>query len=186
MVHSPVSYFPHEYAVGLALLATGCAWAVSLSTEIFLSDGATRKSIRRGLGKVVFSTLATFSAIAADPFFTTLSFLIASCIHLSDMKAMNSRWMAHRIDRLTSVMVLSAAFGCGYFIGHEPLFFASISAIAAVFHIFKMRRRQQEFFQNFQLLRDRMATLEAQRLAPRPAPILKPVRGYGDNHSKAG
>ena len=177
-----LSSMSSHLAVALAVLGMGCAWSVSLSTEIFLSDGATKKSIRRGLVKIAFLALTTFAASTEWHFAAALLFLVTSLIHLFDLKATSSRWMAGRIAQVTGPIVLVLNVACGWLLGQQPLFFAVLTLLSSTYHVFKMRRRQTEFFQNFQLLRDRMATLEAQQLVPASGSKKPSLRG----HVKAG
>ena len=175
-----------HFAVALSVLGMGCAWSVGLSTEIFLSDGATKKSIRRGLGKIALLVLTTIAACTVWHFATALLFLLTSLIHLFDLKATSNRWMSGRIAPITGPLVLAVNLACGLLLGQQPLFFAVLTLVSSALHVLKMRRRQTEFFQNFQLLRDRMATLEAQQHNPAAKTNEPPLRGSRDNHAKAG
>lgn len=169
-------------SIALALLAIGCAWSVSLSTSIFLSDGATQKSVRRGIMRIGLFASATFVAAFDIQGVAMALFFVAAAIHLADMKANRSRWMSGRMSPVTAAFMTSMAVAMAWFLGQEPLFFAVLTLASATRHILKMRLRQQEFFQNFQLLRDRMATLDAQKNELK----IVPPQVSRDNQPKAG
>lgn len=175
-----------QFVITLVVLAIGCAWSVSLSTEIFLSDGATKKSIRRGLGKIACLGMATFAAVSEWHFAIFTLLLVTALIHLFDLKATNSRWMTGRIACVTSPTVLILTVAASWLFQLQPAFSAILTLMSATFHVLNMRRRQTEFFQNFQLLRDRMATLEALQLRPVRLVNKSSPSGFRDNQEKAG
>lgn len=161
---SILSSLSNHIVFSIALSGFFCGWVASLATSMFMPDSSTQKSVRRGLGKIICATSATIAAVFNHSPFTIASLFLVAILHLIDLQLSNSRWMQPRIAPFTITTLLAISLTTGLAMIDQPLFFAGVTLGVTLLHIQKMRRYQQEFFQNFQLLRDHLTSFESNRV----------------------